>query len=83
MEFFLIYANRQKDRELAVTGRIRRYLEDRGRQVAVRTGQDVPTGDSPAADCMIVLGGDGTVLQAVRETGNLHIPIIEIGRAHV
>ncbi len=27
---------------------------------------------------MIVLGGDGTVLQAVRETGSLHIPLIGV-----
>ena len=29
-------------------------------------------------DCMIVLGGDGTVLQAARETRWLHIPIIGV-----
>lgn len=30
------------------------------------------------ADCMIVLGGDGTVLQAARETGARNIPIIGV-----
>ena len=84
MERFLIYANRQKDRGLDVTGRIRRYLESRGRQVTVVTGEDCPEGkghreaQTHTADCMIVLGGDGTVLQAVRETGSLHIPLIGV-----
>ena len=36
--------------------------------------RDVPTD----ADCMIVLGGDGTVLQAARLTKRLHIPIIGV-----
>lgn len=31
-----------------------------------------------AADCMIVLGGDGTVLQAAREVGERKIPIIGV-----
>ena len=110
MEHFLIYANQQKDRGLAVTGRIRRYLESRGKQVAVVTGEGGPGPEKsqkygkgpmggpeaggnpedregsragqeqevPAPDCMIVLGGDGTVLQAVRETGSLHIPLIGV-----
>ncbi len=38
------------------------------------TAQDVPTD----ADCMIVLGGDGTVLQAARLTKRLRIPIIGV-----
>jgi len=38
-----------------------------------------PPHDIPLdVDCMIVLGGDGTVLQAARETKKLHIPIIGV-----
>ena len=34
---FLIYTNRQKDKGLAVTERIRSYLEKRGRKVLLKT----------------------------------------------
>lgn len=120
MKHFLIYTNRQKDRELATTKRICDFLRLKGKRVTVmaqgicgsgedsrpapwrraeggavwpyqRPGRD---GDSersrqrpepgsslevPAdADCMIVLGGDGTVLQAARLTKMLRVPIIGV-----
>ncbi len=73
-----------------MTGRIRDYLEMRGQRVTVLIKEkdwkddasrenpeedaDVPAG----VDCMIVLGGDGTVLRAARETKKLQIPIIGV-----
>lgn len=84
MKHFLIYPNRHKDRELAVTKRICGFLRQRGQQVWVKAegacpegsaaGRDIPTD----ADCMIVLGGDGTMLRAARETRDLHIPMIGV-----
>lgn len=75
MKHFLIYTNRHKDRDMSVTGRIRSYLEEKGQRVSVNTeGVDW----KEAADCMIVLGGDGTVLRAARETRELNIPIIGV-----
>lgn len=75
MEHFLIYTNRHKDRDLAVTGRIRSYLKAKGKRVSVnQEGVDW----KEAADCIIVLGGDGTVLRAARETRELNIPIIGV-----
>lgn len=92
MKHFLIYANVHKDRDLTVTRHIRRYLEQRGQRVTVitdgRQNEDTEDDISAAAgtgsglpgdvECMIVLGGDGTVLQAVRDTVKLHIPIIGV-----
>ncbi len=87
MNHFLIYTNRHKDKELATTNRIRSYLERQGRRVTLRMmdqkgaagGNPEETGSIPEdVDCMIVLGGDGTVLQATRETGKRRIPIIGI-----
>ncbi len=115
MKHFLIYANTYKDKGLAVTSRIRDYLELKGQRVTVAAGgeaegeealaapeekealvrgrgervpQDKGAEDGPVpaggsripqkADCMIVLGGDGTVLQAAREIGERHIPIIGV-----
>lgn len=90
MKHFLIYTNRHKDQQLETTGRICSYLESRGQRATVRTNEgdwkerivkdtdDIPEDIPKDIDCMIVLGGDGTVLQAARETKKLHIPIIGV-----
>lgn len=89
MRHFLIYVNRHKDKDFAVTKRARDYLEERGARVTVRIKEagwknraeeeDAEAEDIPKdADCMLVLGGDGTMLQAARETKKLHIPIIGV-----
>ena len=120
MKHFLIYTNRQKDRDLATTKRICDFLRLKGKRVTVmaqgicgsgedsrqapwrraeggavwpyqdpgrdgdaeRSRQRPEPGSSlevPAdADCMIVLGGDGTVLQAARLTKMLRVPIIGV-----
>ncbi len=86
MKHFLIYTNRNKDQKLETTGRIKAYLEDRGQRVSVRTkeadwkvksNEDAEEIESEV-DCILVLGGDGTVLQAVRETKKNRIPIVGV-----
>lgn len=86
MKHFLIYTNGNKDHGLEVTNRIREYLEAKGQQVSVmlksQDGTEKASGNAaeitPEVDCMIVLGGDGTVLQAVRELRRRHVPIIGV-----
>ncbi len=92
MKHFLIYTNEHKDRDLAVTMRIRSFLEREGQRctVLVRAGETGRREGRPASDeeafddipgdvdCMLVLGGDGTVLQAARETKKRNIPIIGV-----
>ena len=86
MKHFLIYTNQHKDKEMAVTSRIREYLEARGARATVRVKmpdwKNLPEEEEPPypedADCMIVLGGDGTVLQAARDTREAHIPLIGV-----
>lgn len=90
MKHFLIYTNRHKDKNLFTTERICRYLEGKGQRVTVKAGKgdrkdkivndtdNIPEDIPLDVDCMIVLGGDGTVLQAARETKKLHIPIIGV-----
>lgn len=90
MKHFLIYTNRHKDKELATTKRICSYLELKGQRTTVKAEEgdwkerivkdtdDIPEDIPKDVDCMIVLGGDGTVLQAARETKKLHIPIIGV-----
>ena len=89
MKHFLIYTNKHKDKELVTTERIRKYLEAKGQKVTVKLkeadwkqksiedfeeAKDIPLD----IDCMIVLGGDGTVLEAARETRMLSVPIIGV-----
>lgn len=90
MKHFLIYTNRHKDKDLITAKRIRAYLESKGQQVSVKVSEsgwkETEAGEEdgfPAdipldVDCMLVLGGDGTVLQAARETVRMNIPIIGV-----
>lgn len=82
---FLIYANQYKDPNLEVAKRIRDYLEGRQQRVSMQiidkdwkqTGRaetELPEG----VDFLLVLGGDGTVLQAARETIHSHVPLIGV-----
>lgn len=89
MKHFLVYSNTYKDKNLMVTNQLVSYLETKGQKVTLNLKEaDWKSGageESEEAkniprdvDCMIVLGGDGTVLQAARETKKLHIPIIGV-----
>ena len=89
MKHFLVYSNAYKDKNLMVTNQLVSYLETKGQKVTLNLKEaDWKSGageESEEAkniprdvDCMIVLGGDGTVLQAARETKKLHIPIIGV-----
>lgn len=89
MKHFLIYTNKHKDKDLITTERIRSFLERKGQKVTLKIKdadwKQNPSEDSEEAkdipsdaDCIIVLGGDGTVLQAARETKKLLVPIIGV-----
>ena len=86
---FLIYTNMHKDQERVVTERIRKYLESKGQKVTLQiVTKDWKDGDRQEGkqelsfpedvDLMLVLGGDGTVLQAARETIHLRVPLIGV-----
>lgn len=58
MKKFVIYTNPHKDVDELVTNRVKDYLTSRGASIC----------DSDQTDAMtLVLGGDGTMLQAIRE----------------
>lgn len=90
MKHYLVFTNRHKDKNLETTKRICDYLECKGQKATVWAEEEdwkenmrVDTEEAPAdlptdVDCIIVLGGDGTVLQAARETKKLSIPIIGV-----
>lgn len=90
MKHFLIYANRYKDKNLLMAKRVCDFLQLKGQHVTVRaiggereekraSGQEeIPADMLRSVDCMIVLGGDGTVLQAVRAVKMGPVPIIGV-----
>lgn len=86
MERFYLIANPTKDAELKTAHAIRDYLTGRGKtciiDVGVRkTGQEGYTYDGRAGaetDCIIVLGGDGTLLQAATDLADRRIPFLGI-----
>lgn len=91
MKRFYVITNRHKDPELTVTNRIKKYIETRGGSCTIQIKEPNPGGEdafknvcrnsawiSDDADCMLVLGGDGTMLQAARGTVAKNIPMLGI-----
>lgn len=82
MKHFLIYTNYHKDHDGVITERIIEYLQKKGQKCTRMTGTNgevIPVQEIPKdAYCMIVLGGDGTMLRASRDTKNMDIPIIGV-----
>ena len=77
MKRFLIVTNETKDPEMTLTRQIQDYIEIKGGSVALGTTfekKEVPKD----TDCVLVLGGDGTLLKAARDTAGLGVPILGI-----
>lgn len=88
MNQFFVITNSSKDRDFETTNRIREYLESRGKKCLIPQNQDNELGSSyrftnpnyvpDDTDCLIVLGGDGTLLQAARDLVGKEIPLIGV-----
>lgn len=82
MKHFLIFTNRTKDKDLKMTDSIKEYLTSKGQRVSLCVDyvNEVALNESlkDKVDIMLVLGGDGTVLQAARATKEMDIPLIGI-----
>lgn len=88
MRRFYIVANKEKKNVEYDTALIRSYLEEKGCVCAVKetvkkpgpakyrytNPEDVPRD----TECVIVLGGDGTLLQAARDLSGMDIPMIGV-----
>ncbi len=86
MKKFVIIVNALKDRNLEETRRLRSYIETRGGSchylisVDEQEGiQKVKADDIPKdTECILVLGGDGTLIRAARDTVECGIPLIGV-----
>lgn len=76
MNNFFIFANSMKDPDFAMSGEVAAFLRQHGKNCAI--GSDA-TQDIPAdTDCVLVLGGDGTVLQASYMVMERNTPLLGI-----
>ena len=87
MDRFYIIPNSAKDPELTFSNRIIAYLEKHGVRCHVQKITEKmegpyhytdPDGIPQDTQCIIVLGGDGTLLQAARDVVHLDIPLLGI-----
>ena len=85
MNSFFIITNWERDKELKVTDSLSEKLKQKGCAVNTHISKDEVNGvytdpkTIPAdTDCVIVIGGDGTLIAAARDTIGLSLPILGI-----
>lgn len=79
MNHFLVVTNEQKDPGFACTEHIHDYLTQHRCDCVVDSGSHINLEAlPPQTECIIVLGGDGTLLRAARATVALDIPLIGV-----
>ena len=87
MDKFYIITNRDKDQNLRFTEEIVQYLKEHGKKCQVQQAERKTEGTYHYTDpelipegtqCILVLGGDGTLLQAARDVVDLEIPLFGI-----
>ena len=90
MKYFYIIANYNKEYAQETEKQIRTYLERRG-AVCRSNGDEDRSGDCrtkkedipPQTQCIISIGGDGTLIRAARNLAGLNIPILGVNRGHL
>lgn len=82
MEQFYIITNDLKDPDYRITKEMQSYIVSRGKIcllcVKDEEGHIIPEQVPQGMDCAIVLGGDGTLIRAVRELKNHSIPLLGV-----
>ena len=88
MDHFFIIANHTKEPSVREASAIKKYLEERGKVCYVQNGIPCentgayrftdPAEIPPDTQCVLVLGGDGTLLQAARDLTDTSYPLLGI-----
>ncbi len=94
MKKIIIIANVLKDKELSITNRIVKILNDNQIVCTIYTVPRMDGGDEGHSDigigiveddtdCIIIVGGDGTLIQAARELSGADVPMIGVNLGHL
>lgn len=87
MEHIFVITNEHKDPGLCVTGQIEEFIKRNGKRCTVQVKESVSrdfAGYTDSAhipedvDCVLILGGDGTMLQAARDTIDRNLPLLGV-----
>lgn len=86
MRNFCLITNVYKDTEWKVTKEIAAYIKQKGGNTCLlsnfegkKTGTDFSVSDIPkGTDCIIVLGGDGTLIRVATKVEELDIPLVGV-----
>lgn len=88
MNHFFVITNKPKDEKLEITNYIVDFFRKNGKKCSYQCLEDMeselatdnqnPLRIEAETECIIVIGGDGTLLQAARDTLYLDIPLIGI-----
>ena len=87
MKHFYVITNVQKDPEQKVAQWIQKYLQGRDVACTIQGEEECPLGSYTSTnpekvpadvDCVLVLGGDGTVLRAARDLVDRHLPLFGV-----
>lgn len=83
MDKFCIIVNKDRDEHLKLTGRVQDFLAAEGKTFAVRT-ESLDEADAAwepiprDVECVIVLGGDGTMIRAANRLKEYDVPVLGI-----
>lgn len=86
MRKFMLITNAYKDKSLALSEQIVRYISERGGTAAICVScaeegvvRDFALGSIPEdTECILVLGGDGTLIRAATKVQSMQIPLIGV-----
>ncbi len=87
MDKFCVITNRDKDEDLVITKKIVEYMKKNKKECVLLNGRPSINSDyfftdttdvSKDTECAIVLGGDGTIIQAAHDLLGKNIPILGI-----
>lgn len=92
MDKFYVITNGMKDPDFQITKKIVEYLKMKGKECLVQQAEQKCDGPyhytnpdliPENTECIIVLGGDGTLLQAARDVVHREIPLLGINLGHL
>lgn len=75
MNKFYVITNKSKDVSMEITLHIQNYIKEKGKQCIL---EEEVAGLPSDVDCVLVLGGDGTLIQAARELRSFDVPMLGI-----